>query len=401
MTDAKTGRASGAPITLHDVAEKAGVSVMTVSRALSGEGYVAEKTRARVLAATVEMGYTPNLSAKMMKGSRTNVVGVLVNDLQSAVINQIVSALSVSLRKIGMELIIYNAIDDIGASNRSGVNQMMRGLCDGLLFVLPRLTEGYIESLEQSTQPIVLVNYCRTETSLPVVRGGNFEGGRAAVAHLAALGHRRIAFIAGSSYTGQSLERQHGYARGLLEAGIAVDPALIVQGDFNQGAGFKAAAALMALADPPTAIFAGNDEMAFGAMDGVRSCGLRVPEDVSIIGFDDIPAASHVHPKLTTLRQPMEQICDAAVRELMRRITGADGQQHRIEFPCELVVRESTAQAPVRTGGQAPSEARRAAKDSATPAVVKPVARKAAKSAAKPPVKAAAEPARKRSAPKA
>ncbi|MES2262997.1 MAG: LacI family DNA-binding transcriptional regulator [Pseudomonadota bacterium] len=346
MNDTKTARTGESQMTLHDVAQQAGVSVMTVSRALSGEGYVAEKTRQKVMAAVAQLGYTPNLSAKIMKGSRTNVVGVLVNDLQSTVINEIIGALSVTLRKSGMDLIIYNSIDDIGASSRSGVNRMMRSLCDGLLFVLPRLTEGYIGQLEKSTQPVVLVNYSRTDTSLPVVRGGNHAGGLAAVRHLLELGHRRIGYIAGSAYTGQSRERQRGYTDGLKEGGIAPDPKLVVQGDFGRRSGFNAAGKLLELGDAPTAIFAGNDDMAFGAIDAVRAQGLRVPEDISVIGFDDIPTAAQVHPALTTLRQPLAEISEAAVRELMRRITGADGQQHRIEFPCELVVRDSTARAP-------------------------------------------------------
>lgn len=346
MTDPKHGNHDGAPVTLQNVAEKAGVSVMTVSRALSGEGYVAEKTRVRVLAAVDELGYSPNLSAKMMRGSRTNVIGVLVNDLQSTVINEIIGAVSVAVRKSNMDLIIYNSIEDLGSTKRSGVNQIMRGLCDGLLFILPRLSEGYIESLEQSSLPVVLINYCATETSLPVVRGDNRRGGRNAVEHLLELGHRRIAFITGSAHTGQSMERQRGYADALKKAGIPLDKALIAEGDFGQLSGFESTQRLLRLPEPPTAIFAANDEMAFGVMDAVRAQGLRVPQDVSVIGFDDIPAASHVHPKLTTLRQPLAEISESAVQELMRRITGAGAAQHRVEFPSGLVVRESTAPAP-------------------------------------------------------
>ncbi|WP_152446868.1 LacI family DNA-binding transcriptional regulator [Janthinobacterium sp. HH01] len=359
MPEAKLGSADAAPVTLQNVAEKAGVSVMTVSRALSGEGYVAEKTRARVLAAASELGYSPNISARMMRGSRTNVIGVLVNDLQSTVINEIIGAVSVAVRAHNMDLIIYNSIEELGSSTRTGINQIMRGLCDGLLFILPRLKDGYIDMLEQSSLPMVLINYCRTETTLPVVRGDNRMGGREAVNHLLQLGHRRIAFIGGSAHTGQSQERQRGYAEALKAAGIAVDKQLIAAGDFGQLSGFQATGKLLALAEPPTAIFAANDEMAFGAMDAVRAHGLRVPQDVSVIGFDDIPAASHVHPKLSTLRQPLTAISEAAVQELLRRITGADAQQ-RAEFPSQLVVRESTGPAPV--AGKAPRGKRAAAK---------------------------------------
>ena len=348
MPETKSSGAT-AHVTSHDVARKAGVSVMTVSRAMSGEGYVAEKTREKVLAAARELGYTPNLSARMMKGSRTNVIGVLVNDLLSTVINEIVGAVSVSLRKCGMDLIIYNSIEDLGASGRSGVQQMLRNHCDGLLFVLPRLSEGYIEYLEGSSQPTVLVNYCRTDTTLPVVGGANYAGGVTAAEYLLGLGHRRIGFIAGSPHTGQSQERERGYKAALKKAGVRSDRALVAQGDFGQRSGFEGAQKLLRLPDPPTAIFAANDDMAIGAINAAHSLGLRVPDDVSVVGFDDIPSASHLHPRLTTLRQPLADISEAAVMELVRRINNAEGQQHRIDFPCELVVRESTAAAPLRS----------------------------------------------------
>lgn len=329
--------------TLNTVAEKAGVSVMTASRALSGTGYVAKKTRAKVIAAAQELNYSPNLSAKMMKGSGTGVIGVLVNDLNSVVINEIVGAVSSAIKGVGRDLIIYNSIDSLGTPNRGGVNQMLSGLCDGLLLIMPRLVPGHIEKLEKIDLPMVLVNYCRTETSLPVVRGDNRNGARDAVNHLLALGHRRIGFLAGSGSTGQSQERQRGYTEALKQAGIATDKNLIVMADFKQNIAFELCTTLFDLADPPTAIFAANDAMALGAIDAARAHGLRVPEDISVVGFDDIPLASHVHPKLTTLRQPLSAIGDAAVQELLRRITGAEAQQWRVEFPSTLIVRETTA----------------------------------------------------------
>lgn len=258
-----------------------------------------------------------------------------------------------------MDLIIYNAIDDLDDSDRKGINQMMRGLCDGLIYILPRLSDNYIKSLEQIKLPVVLVNYCRTETSLPVVVGDNRLGARDAVAHLLALGHQRIAFIAGSVHTGQSKERQRGYTDALKKFGVTQDKSLIEEGNFGQLSGFEATRHLLALRQPPTAIFCANDEMAFGAMDAVRAHGLRVPGDVSVIGFDDVPTAAHVHPKLTTLRQPLVAISEAAVQELLRRINGTEGQRARIEFPSELVVRESTAPAKVRIEPKAKTAATR------------------------------------------
>lgn len=333
-------------VTLITVAEKAGVSVMTVSRALNGEVAVAKKTRAKVLAIAAELGYSPNLSAKMMKGSRTNVIGIMVNDLQSSVINEIIGAASEAVRKLNMDLIIYNSISEPENGQHKGLNNMLHGLCDGLLLILPRISDSHIKLLEQSKLPVVLVNYCRDNTSLPVVRGGNVDGAAAATRHLLQLGHTRIAFIAGSPYTGQSQERQQGYQDALRAAGITPDPQLVAQGDFGRSSGYEAAHALLLQDDAPTAIFAANDEMAMGAIDAVRAHNLRMPQDVSVVGFDDIASAAQVKPGLTTVRQPLGAISEAAVRELLMRVSGTGGYQDKIEFPSELVLRESTAAAP-------------------------------------------------------
>ncbi len=352
-----------APVTLLTVAERAGVSVMTVSRALNGEGAVAEKTRARVRAIADDLGYSPNLSAKMMKGSRTNVIGIMVNDLQSAVINEIIGAVSGAVRKLKMDLIIYNSLEQ-DTDQSKGLNHMLHGLCDGLLLILPRISESHLKLLEQSELPVVLVNYWRSDTALPVVRGGNCDAAAAVTRHLLQLGHTRIGFIAGSSYTGQSQERQRGYEIALRGAGIVPDPKLVGQGDFGRRSGYDAACALLTMDDAPSAIFAANDEMAFGAIDAVRACGLRMPQDVSVVGFDDIAAAAQAHPGLTTVRQPLAAIAEAAVRELLLRIAGAGGEQQRVEFPSELVLRDSTAKAPGSAGVRAAS---RSSTRSATP----------------------------------
>jgi LacI family transcriptional regulator len=342
-------------VTLADVAKIAGVSVMTASRALSGDGYASDETRAKVQAASKALGYTPNALARMMKGGKTNVIGVVVNEVSSPVINALVTALSEEVRKVEMDLFIYNSLGDLGEGKGKRVSELLHGLWDGLLYVLPRMTDDYLETLEKNASPIVLINYFRNETSLPVVRADNFHGARDAVAHLVGLGHRRIGFIRGTAYTGQSEQRERGYCAALADAGIAFDPALVRDGGFQERGGLEAGRELMAMDDPPTAVFAGSDMMAFGCMNAIREKGLNIPKDVSVIGFDDIPAASLTQPPLTTLRHPFQAMAQAAVQELVRRIRGEPGR-HRIEFPSEFVIRESTAPAPqpvAAAGGKA------------------------------------------------
>ncbi|WP_342113519.1 LacI family DNA-binding transcriptional regulator [Pseudoduganella sp. OTU4001] len=334
-------------VTLVDVAKLAGVSVMTASRALSGEGYASEETKTKVQAAAKQLGYAPNALARMMKGGKTNVIGVVVNDLSSSVVNCFVTALSEEVRKVDMDLFIYNSLGDMGGGKGKRVSQMLHGLWDGLVYVLPRMTDDYLETLEKTTSPVVMINYFRHETTLPVVRGDNVNGAHDAVSHLVELGHRRIAFIRGNAYTGQSDLRERGYAAALADAGLELDPALVCQGDFSEASGMQCAHKLLELPEPPTAIFAANDGMALGVMNAIREKGLRIPEDISVIGFDDIPAAAMTRPPLTTLRHPFEAMAQATVQELVRRIRGEPGRRHRIEFPSEFVVRESTGPAPV------------------------------------------------------
>lgn len=346
MSRAKSKAGEGA-VTLTKVAEHAGVSVMTASRALSGEGYVSDKTRERVLACASELGYSPNLSARVMRGGRTNVIGVLVSALNTSVVNMITTEITGLVRKAGMDLLIYNAVDSVGETNSNGIG-MLKSMCDGLLLVMPRIAEGYAATLEKNQAPIVLINYWRTDTHLPVVRADNYFSSREAVRHLLDLGHTRIGFITGSAFSGQSAERQRGYADALAERGIAVDNKLIVPGNFSHQSGAEGGLRLLKLPNRPTAIFAANDDTALGVLDAARSLNLSVPEDLSVIGFDDIPAAANTHPALTTIRQPLERLAESAVQELLARL-GKTGQQHSaIELPSELVIRASTAAPPAK-----------------------------------------------------
>ena len=329
--------------TLVNVAEKAGVSVMTASRALAGSGYVSKATLAKVLVAADELGYVPNLQARSMKGGKTNVVGVMLSNLQSTVVNEIASAVSAEVRKAGMDLVICDSVDMFSVGKREGMHALLRGVCDGMIFIMPGFDNDYIQNLERNGSPTVLINYRRAKTALPVICGDNKLGSGKAVKYLLDIGHRRIGFIRGSLYSGQSAEREAGYLNALHAAGIPEDPTLIVDGDFSRESGNAAGLKLLALAERPTAVFAANDEMAFGVIDELQRCGLTVPKDMSVIGFDDISASRSIHPSLTTIRQPLTKLAEVAVRELIARIQGGGDGIGFVEFPSEFIVRESTA----------------------------------------------------------
>lgn len=335
----------GNAVTLVSVAERAGVSVMTVSRALGGTGYVSQRTLEKVRKAAAELGYVPNLQARSMKGGKTNVLGVILGHFRSAVVNELAGALSDQVRRVGMDLIIYDSADMFAGGQHEGMHTLLRNICDGLIFVMPRFEADYVRALEKNGSPTVLINYRRGATTLPNICGDNLQGSGQAMRYLADVGHRRIAFVRGNPYSGQSADRELGYCNALAAAGIAVDPALIVDGDFSRESGNRAAGQLLALSQRPTAIFCANDEMAFGVIDEVQRRGLSVPRDMSVIGFDDVSGARSMHPALTTIRQPLIRLAEVAVRELIARVNGASDSGALLEFPSEFIVRDSTAPA--------------------------------------------------------
>ncbi|WP_082567901.1 LacI family DNA-binding transcriptional regulator [Pelomonas sp. Root1217] len=335
------------PSRLSEVAKLAGVAPITASRAIRGTGYVSEDARARVMEAAAKLNYSPDMVARRMRGEKSRLIGIFVNNFGSLVLHEITKEISNEARARGYDILLFNA-DRFDAPGRADTRDMLANLCAGLILPMPNVEDAYLGDLEHRQLPCVFVNFDARAMELPVVVVENRKGARTAVEHLLSLGHRRIAFIAGSHYTGQSTERQAAYVEALNAAGIAADPALIVPGRFVQTGGYAATLQLLTLPEPPTAIFAANDEMAFGAIDAIHSKGLRVPEDISVVGFDDIAISSHIHPPLTTMRQPLVELSACAVRELVALIEGQGVAARKIALPLELVVRKSTGPVALR-----------------------------------------------------
>jgi len=323
----------------------AGVAPITASRAIRGEGYVSEEARARIMEAAAKLNYSPNMVARRMRGEKSRLIGIFVNNFGSLMVHEFTKAINDAARARGYDILLFNA-ERFDGADRAGTRDMLANLCAGLILPMPNGEDGYLAELEKHHLPCVLLNFEARAVELPVVVAENRKGARAAIEHLLSLGHRRIAFIAGSQFTGQSAARQAAYVETLNDAGIAVDTSLMDAGHFVQAGGYAATERLLALTEPPTAIFAANDEMAFGAIDAVHSKGLRVPEDISVVGFDDIVTSRHIHPPLTTMRQPLAELSACAVDELLAVIGGQGVQAKKITFPLELIVRRSTG--PVR-----------------------------------------------------
>jgi LacI family transcriptional regulator len=335
---------SSETVTIFDVAREAGVSYATVSRVLNNKDHVKPEKREAVLRAMARLGYIANQQARSLAGGRSRVVGLLVQGLESSYTGEIVRGIDEELVAAQYDLMLYTT-HRRKTKESVYVAAISRGMADGLLLSLPRDPAAYIETLRRQNFPYVLIDHQGIGDEHRSVGATNWQGAADATRHLIDLGHRRIGFITGAMELGCAVERLAGYRATLGEYGIAADPALVYEGDFLRPAGLAGARELLSQPDPPTAIFASNDEMALGVIQAARDCGLRVPDDLSVIGFDDIPPAAMVYPPLTTVRQPLAQMGRVATQMLLRLIDNPQLQVEHVALPTELIVRQS-CQAP-------------------------------------------------------
>jgi LacI family transcriptional regulator len=327
-------------ITIVDVADEAGVSYATVSRVINNKDHVSPEKRERVLRAMAQLGYVANMQARSLAGGESRVVGLLVDYLSSSYMDEIIRGIDEALDAENYDLMLYTT-HRRKTKESAYVTKLTRRLADGLLLVLPRNAGAYLDTLRQRQFPHVLVDYLSDKQNVPSVSTTNFRGAYDAMSFLLSLGHQRIGFITGTMEFGCARDRLDGYRAALKDHGIPTDPQLVCEGDFMQPQGYECAQRLLGLAERPSAIFASNDMMAFGVMEAARERGLRLPEDLSIVGFDDIPQASHVHPALTTIRQPLEEMGRSAANLLLKYIAHPNAEIERIELPTRLIIRES------------------------------------------------------------
>jgi LacI family transcriptional regulator len=326
-------------VTIYDIALKAGVSPATVSRVLGGGAHVATQKRAAVLEAARLLRYRPNLMAQDLASGRSRTVGLVLPDTVSSFWGQLVGGIETELRARGYHLLMASAKGSAG--EQRALDLLLRHQVEGLVLASGALSDA---ELGEIVGGIPWVTVCRGATGDDSrrIRVENREGGRVATKHLIELGHERIAHLGGPLAHSDALERRVGYREALLEAGIRFDGRLVVEADFNMQAGLAAMNELIASRVAFTAVFAGSDQIAMGAMLALDRHGLEVPADVSIVGFDDEAFASFCRPPLTTVRQPTFEMGQAAVRALLAR---ADGTRPvpLPSFAAPLCVRESTA----------------------------------------------------------
>ncbi len=327
-------------VTIVDIAEESGVSYSTVSRVLNGYEFVKDSTRQRVLATADRLGYVANIQARSLAGGKTNIIGILVPGLDNGYIGEIVRGADLALVQSNYNMVLYTTHRFEGKESIY-VKSFYNHLCDGLILVIPIMHSTYLDLLHQEQFPYVLVDQNDKTGASNIVDSTNWQGAYDATSYLIKLGHRKIAHISGLSEIGSALDRRDGYLSAMTDHNIPLNPDYIVVGDFYQPSGYEATEKLLDMVDRPTAIFAGNDLMAFGAYEAIRQRGLRIPEDISVIGFDNIPQALIVYPKLTTVRQSLEQMGRVAVKVLLEQIENPERPPRRITLATQVVERDS------------------------------------------------------------
>jgi len=331
--------------TIVQVAAEAGVHPSTVSRVMNGHAgsTIREETRQRVLAAADRLGYRPSALARSLRLQRTLTLGMLVPDITNPFFSSIIKGAEDAARARGYNIILCNSEDE-PEREATCLHALREHEVDGLLIASSQMADETIDGLRDEAYPFVLLNRAtRNEDDLAVVVD-NRAAALEAVAHLAALGHRRVGHIAGPQNTTTGVERLEGYRAAVRAYGLADEPELVVEADaFSMEAGHGALGIMLDGPARPTAVFAANDLIAIGMFKRLRGAGLHVPRDLSIVGFNDIPLAGLLEPALTTVRVPQLEMGAAGAHLLIERLEGRPIRDVRVILPTELVIRASSA----------------------------------------------------------
>ena len=326
---------------IREVARLAGVSVATVSRTLRSPERVLPDTRDKVNAAVEQAGYRPNLMAVQFRSRRTGNLVILVPTIANSFFAKVISGAQQAAQLAGYRLLLCDT-QGREAIGREFAELVYAHQADGVIQL--RAYDPFAAPFPGAALPPI-VNACEVihNGRHPSISLDNRAAAKAMTEHLIELGHRRIGLIKGPKSSPLTRDRVAGYQDALNQAGLEADPALVCHGDFSLKAGDDGAAAMLALPDRPTALFCENDEMAIGALKRIRQSGLRVPEDISLVGFDDIPFAAYCDPPLTTISQPAEAFGQRAVEMLIALIEKKPLAERHVVLPFELTLRESTA----------------------------------------------------------
>ncbi len=328
-----------ATVTIKDVAREANVSVASVSRALNGGSGVTAETGQRIREIACRLRYIPHAAARMLITRRTNTIGALLPDLYGEFFSELIRGIDLAARAHGLHLLVsssHDSSDDAAAALRA-----MQGRVDGLLIMSAHVDDAFLRANLPQDLPTVLINSPVRDKAYRVINVDNYTGARAMTRHLIDAGHQRIAFIAGPQNNFDAQQRESGYRAAMAKYASKVAP-VVVAGNFTEEAGFRAGQELLARKQRPNAVFAANDMMAVGCMHAFREAGVRVPQDIALAGFDDIPIARYVAPPLSTVRVRIADLGRDALESVASMLENPDHQTAADPtFGCEIVVRET------------------------------------------------------------
>ncbi len=327
---------------MRDVAQHAGVSISTVSHVVNNSRAVSSEARSRVLAAMKALGYKPNALAQNLRRQQTFSIGMIVPDSANPFFAEVARGIEDTSFEQNHSVILCNTDGDVD-KQAAHTDLLIKNQVAGILFVAAGISTELVEDLQARQVPLVVVDREVPDVAVDTVLTNHRQGGCQATQHLIDLGHRRIACVSGGSDLSPSAERLTGYQMKLQESGIPFDETLVVKGDFQYASGYRAARQLLSLAEPPTAVFACNDLMAVGVISAATEMGLRVPEELSVVGFDDVRLASFTNPPLTTIAQPKYDIGVIATKMLLARARNLAAPPRVEQLETELIIRGSTA----------------------------------------------------------
>ena len=324
-------------VTIQDVAKTAGVSVSTVSRVLNGKVDVASDTQDRIRAVIEDLGFTTNLAARSMRSHKKNLVGLIMPDIAYPFAIEVMKGVNRAIAESEFDLLVYTT-GDVRKSGRAYheqkyVSLLTNSISDGVILVAPVAGEFNIDA------PIVSIDPLASNPNYPAVHATNYQGAMEAMSYLFGLGHKRIGFISGRAELESSNRRLKGYRESLERAGIPVDEELIASGDYTTETGVNGARQLLALDQPPTAIFASNDQMAMGVFQVAQEMGLRIPDHLSVVGFDNITESKYMG--LTTVDQFISEMGYVATHMLIKLINGTQLEDQTYRMQTQLVIRNS------------------------------------------------------------
>jgi LacI family transcriptional regulator len=328
--------------TIQDVAKLAGVAPITVSRVINNSGYASEETRARVEAAITSLGYIPNTLARGLRSKRTHTLALVMTDITNPFFTMIARGVEDKASLFGYTVIYCNT-DESEAKEEKYINILLQKQVDGILLVPACSNSASVKFLQSNDIPVVLIDRKIPDTQADLVRADSEGGAYHLTRHLIELGHKRIATITGPREVSTASDRVSGYHRAMVEAGLEALES-VHYGSFTQASGYELTRQALALTPRPTAIFGANNFISIGVLKALRDAGLGVPEDIAVVGFDDLPVSMVVDPILTVASQPAYEMGSQATELLLKRISNELPESHQeVILPTELIMRRSSA----------------------------------------------------------